>query len=53
VTAEIYYSKYEEIDGARVPTRFVMKRDGKLYVEADVSDYKAVGKLDDAVFAKP
>lgn len=53
VTAESYYSKYQEIDGAQVPTRMVMKRDGKLFVEADVSDYKAVGKLDDSVFAKP
>jgi len=53
VTAEMNFSKYEEIDGARVPTHFVMNRDGKLFVEADVSNYKAVGKLDDAVFAKP
>jgi hypothetical protein len=53
VTQESYFSKYQEIDGAQVPTRMVMKRDGKLFVEADVSDYKAVGKLDDSVFAKP
>jgi hypothetical protein len=53
VTAESYYSKYQEIDGAQVSTRMVMKRDGKPYVEADVMDYKAAGKLDDSVFAKP
>ena len=53
VTMTMYYSKYQEIDGAQVPTHLVMKRDGKLFVEADVSDLKAVGKLDDSVFAKP
>jgi hypothetical protein len=53
VTASMYYSKFQEIDGAKVPTRLVMKRDGKLFVEADVSDLKAVGKLDDKVFARP
>jgi hypothetical protein len=53
VTAEMYYSKHKKIDGVQVPTHLVMKRDGKLYVEADVQDLKAVGKLDDSVFAKP
>jgi hypothetical protein len=53
VTAEMLYSKYKEIDGVQVPTHLVLKRDGKLFVEADVSDHKAVGKLDDKVFAKP
>ncbi len=53
VTAEMYFSKYQDIDSAKVPTRMVMKRDGKQFVDADVTDYKAVGKLDDSVFAKP
>lgn len=53
VTMAMYYSKHQEIDGAQVATRLVMKRDGKMFVEADVQDMKAVGKLDDSVFAKP
>ena len=53
VMASMYYTNYKEIDGAQVPTHLVMKRDGKLFVEADVADMKAVGKLDDSVFAKP
>jgi hypothetical protein len=53
MTAEMYYSKYKEIDGAQIPTRLILKRDGKLYVEADVQDMKAVGKLDPKVFAMP
>jgi hypothetical protein len=53
VTAAMYYSKYKEIDGAKIPTHLVMKRDGKLFVDATVEDHKAVGKLADSVFAKP
>jgi hypothetical protein len=53
VTATMYFSKFKEIDGAQVPTHLVLKRDGELFVEADVTEMKAVGKLDDSVFAKP
>jgi hypothetical protein len=53
VTATMLYHKYKEIDGAKVPTELVMERDGKLFVEATVEDHKAIGKLDDSVFAKP
>jgi hypothetical protein len=53
VTAEMYFSKYQKIDGVQTPTHVVLKHDGKLYVEADVQDTKAFGKLDDSVFAKP
>jgi hypothetical protein len=53
VTATMYYSKYKEMDGAKIPTKLVMKRDDKLFVEATVEDHKAVGRLDDSVFAKP
>ena len=53
VMASMYYTNYKEIDGAQVPTHLVMKRDGKLFVEADVAEMKAVGKLDNSVFAKP
>lgn len=52
-TMEVNFGKYQEIDGAKVATKLVMKRDGKVYVEADVRDVKAVGKLDDALFGKP
>jgi hypothetical protein len=53
VTVATYYSDYKKIDGVQVPTHLVMKRDGKPYVEAEVNEYKAAGKLDDATFAKP
>jgi hypothetical protein len=53
VTAAYYYSGHREIDGAKVPTRLVVKHDGKVYVEADIQDMKAAGKLADAVFGRP
>jgi hypothetical protein len=53
VTQETYLSDYREVDGAKVPHKIVVKRDGKNYVEAEVSNYKAKGKLDNSVFAQP
>src|SRR5262249_2353439 len=53
VTHEMFYGNYKDIDGTKVPTRLILLREGKKYVEAEVQDHKAVGKLDDKVFAKP
>jgi hypothetical protein len=53
VTQEQYLSKYKEIDGAQVPTHIVIKRDGKLFVETDIVELKAAGKLDAKIFAMP
>jgi hypothetical protein len=52
VTQDNYYSKYRVIDGAKLPGKMVIKRDDKLFVEADVVDYKA-GKVNPKVFARP
>ena len=51
--AENYFSNYKEFDGAKVSTKMVMKRDGKVYVEAEVTEYKAAGKLDSKMFDRP
>jgi hypothetical protein len=53
MTATLYYSKYKEIDGAKIPTHLTFNRDGKPLVETTVENHKAVGKLADSVFAKP
>ena len=52
VTQEIYFSDHREVDGAKVPHKVVLKRDGKLFVEAEISAMKA-GKVDDKVFGRP
>lgn len=53
VNQEVTYSDYKEVDGIKYPTKFVIKRDNKPYVEDEITEYKPVEKLDDSVFAKP
>jgi len=50
---EIYYKDYKEVKGIQVPQKFVMKRDGKLFVDAKIKDWTPKEKLDDKEFAKP
>jgi hypothetical protein len=52
VTQDNYYQKYRDIDGVKLPGKMVIKRDGKVFVEEEVSDYKA-GKVDAKVFGRP
>ncbi len=53
VAMESTFGDYREIEGAKVPCHIVMKRAGKRFVEADIHDYKAAGKLDAKVFSRP
>jgi hypothetical protein len=53
VTEETFLSEYKEAQGMKQPMKFVVKRDGKLYVEGEISDYQLTEKLDDGVFGKP
>ncbi len=53
VTQEILVSDYKEIDGIKSAMKFLINRDGKKFVEAEVTDLKYVEKLDDKEFAKP
>jgi hypothetical protein len=53
VTQESFYSNYKELDGAKIPMTLTVKRDGKRYVDAELSDVKAADKLPDNLFDKP
>jgi hypothetical protein len=53
VTEETFLSDYKEVQGTKQATKLTIKRDGKLYLEGEVSDYQLAEKLDDSVFAKP
>jgi hypothetical protein len=44
---------FKDFGGLKVPTKIEMKRDGKKYVEAEMSDIKPLRSLDASVFAKP
>jgi hypothetical protein len=53
VNQEALYSEYKDVDGVMHPMKVVIKRDGKLYVEDETTEYKPLEKLDDSVFGKP
>jgi hypothetical protein len=53
VTEETFLSNYKEVQGTQQATKLTVKRDGKLYLESEVTDYQLAEKLDDGVFAKP
>jgi hypothetical protein len=50
---ETFYQNYQKVEGAQVPTKFFMNRDGKRFIEAEVSEFKPADKLDAKLFAKP
>ncbi len=53
VTADTVFSDYRVVDGVKVAHKMVMHRDGKLFVEAEVTEMNAAGKLDAKMFAMP
>lgn len=53
VNQEEYYSDFKEIEGVKHPMRLVIKREGKVYVEGETTEFKVVEKHDDALFMKP
>jgi outer membrane lipoprotein-sorting protein len=50
---EKYYGDYKDAGGVKVPHKLTIKRDGKVYIESEVTDYKTAEKIDDSQFAKP
>ena len=53
VTQETLYSDYKERGGVTRFTKMVMNRDGKKFVDAEITDFEVKDKLDDATFDKP
>jgi hypothetical protein len=50
VDQEIQRSNFKEMSGIKVPTKVAIQRDGKKFVEAEISDWKGTEKLDDNIF---
>lgn len=50
---ETIYSDYRDVDGVQRAKKMTIKRDGNLYIELEITDYKTLEGLDDSVFAKP
>jgi hypothetical protein len=53
VAQEELYSDYKDVGGVKHPSKLVISRDGKKYVDAEVSDLEMKEKLDDGTFGKP
>lgn len=53
VTMDVTMSNFKEVDGAKVAYKRIVNREGKLFVEAEITEFNPVGKLDAKVFAKP
>lgn len=50
---ETYFSDFRDVDGAKHPHKWEMTRDGKPYVESEITALRAVSKLDPKTFARP
>jgi hypothetical protein len=50
---ETIYSNYKDSEGIKVPTKLLIKRDGKDFVDGEATEFKAHEKLDDSIFVKP
>jgi len=50
---ETLYENYKGVDGVQQPHKVTINRDGKLFVEGEISDFKRLEELDASTFAKP
>jgi hypothetical protein len=46
-------TEYQEVDGAKVPKKAVINRDGKKFIEVEIVESKSRDKFDESEFAKP
>jgi hypothetical protein len=53
VTEERFITEYQEIGGQKVAKKFEIQRDGKVFLEGEVTDVQVLDKLDDGEFAQP
>jgi hypothetical protein len=53
VGQEMILSDYKEHEGFQSPRMLVINREGKKFLEREVTDFRIVDKIDDSVFAKP
>jgi hypothetical protein len=53
VAQETTYSDYKEFDGIKKATKVVIQRDGKKFLEQQISDFKVLDKVDPKTFAEP
>lgn len=52
-TSTILYDDYKKVEGMMVAYKITVQRDGKPYVDGEMTEVKLSEKLDDSVFEKP
>ncbi len=52
-TQESTYADYKDMGGIKKATKLVIKRDGEKFMEQEITDFKAVDKLDAKTFDQP
>jgi outer membrane lipoprotein-sorting protein len=53
VGEERIFGDYKDFEGRKRPTKVTMNREGKKFIEMEITDVKIVDKLDDSTFSKP
>ena len=53
VAEESFPSEYKEVQGTKQAMKFMVKRNGKLFMEGEASEVKLYEKLDASLFTKP
>ncbi len=53
VNQEKFYSDFRLVDGVHVPRKVVVHQDGKQFMEIEITEFRLLEKLDDAIFARP
>ena len=53
VDEESLYADYRNHDGIQNPDKMTTKRDGQLFLECETTEFKAVEKIPDQIFARP
>jgi hypothetical protein len=50
---ETTYSGYKDFDGIKKATKIESKRDGEPFIDADITEFKVLDKVDPATFSEP
>lgn len=50
---EYFMSEFKDNDGVKAPSKMIVHRDGKPYLEIEMTEFKHVDSLDDSLFEKP
>lgn len=53
MTQEALYSEHKEVNGVQAAMKVVINRDGKKFIDLEVTEIELKEKLDDSVFGKP